>query len=279
MITPQLVKELREKTGAGMADCKKALDETNGNMQEAIEYLRKKGAANIVKRADRSANEGLAIAKVSADGKTGSLVEVNCETDFVSRNEEFVAFANAVADGILATKTTDDALWNHDLGDKTLGNLRDEILAKFSERIEARRMEYYTSEGTLTPYNHAGNKLAVMLETSAQNPSEQSQGIMRDIAMQVAAMNPLYVDRTQVPQEALTKEMEIFREQAINEGKNEDIANRIATGRVEKYYQENCLVEQSFVKDGNKLVGDVVKSIGEGTTILRFRRFFLGEQI
>lgn len=280
MITPQMVKELREKTGAGMADCKKALDETNGNMEEAIEFLRKKGAASIAKRADRSANEGLVLAKTSADGKSGSLVEVNCETDFVGRNEEFVGFANAIADGVLTTGATEgDNLWNHDIGGKTLGNLRDEILAKFSERIEMRRAEYFTSEGSLVGYNHAGNKLAVMLEMSHAAADDKASGLMRDISMQIAAMNPLYVDRTQVKTEALDKEIEIYKEQAVNEGKKPEIAERIAQGRVEKYYQENCLLEQSFVKDSGKTVADVVKEIGADVKVIRFRRFFLGEQL
>ncbi|MBX7153634.1 MAG: translation elongation factor Ts [Candidatus Kapaibacterium sp.] len=279
MITPQMVKDLREKTGAGMADCKKALDETQGNMQEAIEYLRKKGAASIAKRADRSANEGLVIAKTTENGKQGSLIEANCETDFVARNEEFVAFANAIADCVLSSGLTNDDVWNCNIGDKTLGNLRDEILAKFSERIEVRRMEFFVTEGSLTPYNHAGNKLAVMLEMSVAASDDKAQGFMRDISMQIAAMNPLYVDRNFVSQEALNKEIEIYREQALNEGKKPEIADRIAQGRVEKYYQETCLVEQSFVKDGNKTVADVVKEIGADAKVVKFRRFFLGEQI
>lgn len=278
MISPQMVKELRDKTGAGMADCKKALDETQGDLQLAIEYLRKKGAASVSKRSDRAANEGLALALTSADGKTGSLVEVNCETDFVGRNQEFVDFAHAISSAVLTTGATDgEALWNHSLEAKTLGNLRDEILAKFNEKIELRRAMYFTTSGTLVAYNHAGNKLAVMLEMSVDSASDVQLGSMRDISMQIAAMNPLYVDRAQVKSDALDKEIEIYKEQAVNEGKSAEIAERIAKGRVEKYYQENCLVEQSFVKDSAKTVGDVVKDIGADAKVISFHRYFLGE--
>lgn len=278
MISPQMVKELRDKTGAGMADCKKALDETQGDLQLAIEYLRKKGAASVSKRSDRAANEGLALALTSADGKTGSLVEVNCETDFVGRNQEFVDFAHAISSAVLTTGATDgEALWNHSLEAKTLGNLRDEILAKFNEKIELRRAMYFTTSGTLVAYNHAGNKLAVMLEMSVDYASDVQLGSMRDISMQIAAMNPLYVDRAQVKSDALDKEIEIYKEQAVNEGKSAEIAERIAKGRVEKYYQENCLVEQSFVKDSAKTVGDVVKDIGADAKVISFHRYFLGE--
>lgn len=275
MITPQLVKELREKTGAGMADCKKALDETQGNMEAAIEYFRKKGAATIAKRSDKSANEGLVVAVTSDDMKKSAIVEVNCETDFVARNEEFVTYVNAVANSVLSTGSTGDDIWNVDLGGKTLGNLRDEILAKFSERIELRRAEYLTSAGTIVAYNHAGNKLGVLLETNAATFND----VMRDVAMQVAAMNPIAVNRDGVDASAIEKEIAIYREQAINEGKKPEIAERIATGRLDKFYSENCLLEQSFVKDGNKTVGEVVKGIAEDATVLSFKRFFLGEQI
>jgi len=205
-------------------------------------------------------------------------VEVNCETDFVGRNQEFVDFAHAISRAVLTTGATDgDALWNYSLDAKTLGNLRDEILAKFNEKIEMRRAQYITTTGTLVAYNHAGNKLAVMLEMSVPASNDTQAGLMRDISMQIAAMNPLYVDRTQVKSDALDKEIEIYKEQAVNEGKTAEIAERIAKGRVEKYYQENCLVEQSFVKDSAKTVGDVVKDIGADAKVLSFHRYFLGE--
>jgi elongation factor Ts len=276
MISLDLVKQLREKTGAGMADCKKALEESGGDMNGAIEYLRKKGAASAAKRADRVAKEGVVWAVTSPDGKRAAIIEVNCETDFVARNEEFVSFARAVADAVLATGATDgDALWNYSLDGKTLGNLRDEVLAKFNERIELRRAEFFQTSGVLTIYNHFGNRLSVVLEANADLPSDHP--LLRDIAMQIAAMNPQFVSRDDVSQETIAKELEISKEQAINEGKKPEIAERIAHGRLEKFFQEQCLVEQTFVKDDGKSVGDVVKSLGEGVRIVRFVRYALGE--
>ncbi|GBD05014.1 Elongation factor Ts [bacterium HR20] len=276
MITLDLVKQLREKTGAGMGDCKKALEESGGDMQAAIEYLRKKGAASAAKRADRVAKEGIVYATVTPDGKRAAIVEVNCETDFVARNEEFGAFARAVADAIIATGATEgDVLWNYSLGDKTLGNMRDEVLAKFNERIELRRAEYLETSGTLAAYNHAGNRLAVVLDVNATlSPDNQT---LRDIAMQVAAMNPLYVRREDVPQETIAKELEISREQALREGKKPEIAERIAANRLEKFFQEQCLLEQTFVKDAGKTVADVLAALGGDVTVVRFRRYALGE--
>ncbi|KXB97614.1 MAG: hypothetical protein AA908_05675 [Chlorobi bacterium NICIL-2] len=276
MITLDLVKQLREKTGAGMGDCKKALEESGGDMQAAIEYLRKKGAASAAKRADRVAKEGIVYATVTPDGKRAAIVEVNCETDFVARNEEFGAFARAVADAIIATGATEgDVLWNYSLGDKTLGNMRDEVLAKFNERIELRRAEYLETSGTLAAYNHAGNRLAVVLDVNATlSPDNQT---LRDIAMQVAAMNPLYVRREDVPQETIAKGLEISREQALREGKKPEIAERIATNRLEKFFQEQCLLEQTFVKDAGKTVADVLTALGGDVTVVRFRRYALGE--
>ena len=276
MIAVDMIKQLREKIGAGMADCKKALEEAGGDMDGAIEYLRKKGAASAAKRADRVANEGVVWAVTSPDGKRAAIIEVNCETDFVARNEEFVSFAHAIAEAVLSTGATEgDALWNYSLGSKSLANLRDEVLAKFNERIELRRAEFFQTHGVLTIYNHFGNRLSVVLESNADLPSDHP--ILRDIAMQIAAMNPQYVSRADVSSETIAKELEISQEQAINEGKKPEIAERIAQGRLEKFFQEQCLLEQTFVKDDSKTVGDVIKSLGEGVQILRFRRYALGE--
>lgn len=284
MITAQTVKELREKTGAGMADCKKALEEAGGDMQAAIEWLRKRGAASVAKRADREANEGIVLAKTSADGKTGAIVEVNCETDFVGRNEEFVAFANAICDAVLATPfASDDELWNAVHDGKTLANLRDEILAKFSEKIGLRRYARVATDGFVTDYNHAGSRLGVMIEFSGTNGSDDLKPHMRDVAMQIAAMQPLVVERSQVDTSMLEKEIEIYKQQAIQEGKKEDIAERIAQGRLGKFYEENVLLEQVFVKDSSKKVADVVAEIskvaGADVKVVSFLRYNLGDKI
>jgi elongation factor Ts len=267
-----------------MADCKKALDEAQGDMQEAVEILRKRGAASAAKRADRSANEGIVIAKTSADGSKSVILEVNCETDFVARNEEFVKYADELADALLNSDAKDEeSLMAINIGDKTLGDLHNEILAKFSEKIGVKRFERrITSTGTVASYIHAGSKLGVLIETTAPVRSESGLALLRDIAMQVAAMKPLYTDRSNVNTEAIEKEIEIYKEQAVNEGKKPEIAEKIATGRLEKYYQENCLVEQAFVKDGNKTIKDVLKDIsateGNEVNLVSFTRYFLGEE-
>lgn len=276
------VKALRDKTGAGMADCKKALDESNGDMQAAIEWLRKRGAASASKRADREAKEGIVVAKTSADGTIAAMVEVNCETDFVARNEEFVNFANAICDTILAQDIkNEDELWNITVGDKTLGNFRDEILAKFSERIELRRFERIVTNGHITDYTHAGSRLGVLVEFDGAKPADAAKALTRDIAMQIAAMQPMFVDRSQVDSSTLEKELEIYKQQAIQEGKKEDIAERIAQGKLGKFYEESVLIEQTFVKDPNRKVSDVVAEIGKvsggDVKVVRFRRFNLGE--
>lgn len=284
MITAQTVKELREKTGAGMADCKKALEEAGGDMQAAIEWLRKRGAASVAKRADREANEGIVLAKTSADGKIGAIVEVNCETDFVGRNEEFVAFANAICDAVLSTPyASEDELWNATHDGKTLANLRDEILAKFSEKIGLRRYARVATDGFVTDYNHAGSRLGVLIEFAGTSGADDLKPHMRDVAMQIAAMQPLVVERSQVDTSMLEKEIEIYKQQAIQEGKKEDIAERIAQGRLGKFYEENVLLEQVFVKDSSKKVSDVVAEIskvaGADVKVVSFLRYNLGDKI
>lgn len=281
-ITPKMVKELREKTGAGMGDCKKALTETDGDMQAAIEFLRKKGAASAAKRSERAANEGLIMTQTSDDGKKAAIVEVNCETDFVARNEEFEKYVRNVTESYYNNDVNSvDDLMKLSVGSDSIEGLHNEILSKFSEKIEIRRFDKVESEGFIADYIHAGNKLGVLVEINATNPNETAQQLVKDIAMQIAAMNPQFVDRSEVDQDTINKEKEIYRQQAVDSGKKEDIAERIATGRLEKFYSEQCLVEQAFVKDGNKVVSDVLKDIskemGSEVKINKFIRFALGE--
>jgi elongation factor Ts len=282
-ISASLVKELRDKSGAGMADCKRALEESNGNLDGAIEWLRKRGAASIAKRADREANEGIVVVRTTPDGKTAAIVEVNCETDFVARNEEFVNFANAIADVLLANDVkTEDELWAISIGDKTLGNLKDEILAKFSEKIGLRRFSRIQTNGHIVDYTHAGSRLGVLVEFDGPTIPEEARPIARDVAMQIAAMQPQYVHRSQVDATTLEKEAEIYRTQAIQEGKTPEIAERIAQGRMGKFYEETVLIEQTFVKDPSRKVNDVVAEIGKaagGTvTVQSFLRYNIGEK-
>lgn len=281
-ITPAMVKDLREKTGAGMGDCKKALTETDGNMQEAIEYLRKKGAASAAKRADKTANEGTIFAGTSADGKKAAIVEINCETDFVAMNEDFTGFLSQVGNALLEnTVESNEELMKVSIGNDTIEGLYNEILAKFSEKIEISRFKQLNSDGFVASYIHAGNKLGVLVETTAKSMNEEAHAKIRDIAMQIAAMNPQFVDRSEVDQVTLNKEKEIYRTQAIESGKKEEIADRIAEGRLEKFYTESCLIEQSFVKDNNKTITDVLKEVsdltGDEVKIVRFVRYALGE--
>lgn len=283
-ITPQMVKDLRERTGAGMAECKKALEHSEGSMEGAIEFLRKRGAASAEKRADRNANEGMVVALSSSDLKEAAIVEVNCETDFVARNEEFVQFVDSIASTVLSSKAADEnQVWNSSVGEKTLGNLRDEILAKFSEKIELRRFSVVSQpSGYVASYIHPGNKLAVLVEFN-QPLSDNGKVLARDIAMQIAAMRPIAVSRDGVDTAVLEKEIEIYKDKALAEGKKPEIAEKIAQGQLNKFYQENCLLEQAFVKDSKMTVNDVVAQIGKESgndvTITAFKRFALGESL
>lgn len=282
-ITPQLVKELREKTGAGMGDCKKALDETNGDMKLAVEYLRKKGAASAAKRADRSANEGIIIAKTNADNKKAVILEVNCETDFVARNEGFESYVATLADAVLETNVKNvDELMSLSFRNDTIQGMHNEILAKLAENIQVRRFDVLQN-GFITAYIHPGSKLAVLVEVTDANFTDDAKLKLRDIAMQIAAMSPTFIDRSSVSAETLAKEKEIYIEQAINEGKKPEIAEKIADGRLGKFYQESCLVEQVFVKDSKLVVGDLLNQLKQETEVeikvLNFRRYFLGEAL
>ncbi len=281
-ITPKMVKELRDKTGAGMGVCKKALVDSEGKLEEAIEILRKKGAASAAKRADRAANEGTIASKTSADGKIAAMVEVNSETDFVAINQEFVDFARKLADIILENAPENvEELMKLKYGDDTVEDLHNDVLAKFSEKIEISRFARMVSEGYIASYIHAGSKLAVLIELSKSGLSDSAKKLARDIAMQVAAMNPQFIDRNDIDENTIAKEKEIYRQVAIDEGKKPEIAERIASGKLEKFFTEQCLLEQAFVKDGNKNIKDVVQEIsddaGDEVKILNFKRFYLGE--
>jgi elongation factor Ts len=281
-ISPQMVKELRDKTGAGMADCKKALTEAEGDMKLAIEVLRKKGAASAAKRADKVANEGIIAARTTADGKKAIIVEINCETDFVARNAEFEAYTNNVADALINNNiSSTEELMQINVDGETIEALHNEILAKFSEKIGINRFQYINTDGYVADYIHAGSKLGVLVEIACTSINDEAKVLVRDIAMQVAAMSPSYVNRTEVDNATLEKEKEIYKQQALDQGKKEEIAERIAQGRLDKFYTENCLIEQTFVKDPNKTITDVVNEIakltGGDVAVKSFVRVALGE--
>jgi elongation factor Ts len=281
-ITAVQVNELRKKTGAGMMDCKKALVEAEGDMQKAIEILRKKGAAVAAKRAEKSANEGLVITKISDDKKNGAIVEINCETDFVAKSEDFVGLAQTVLDEVYTNKPSSvDELMNNNAGVKSK---LDEVLGKVGEKIEISRFSNEnTSDGMLEDYIHPGSKLGVLVKFSqVSNGTDELSELAKDVAMQIAAMNPICVSREEVPKETIEKEMEIYKELARKEGKPENILDKIAQGKLNKFYQENVLIEQAFIKDNSKTVGDLLKEFNtkhnSTAKISLFHRFHLGDE-
>lgn len=283
-ISIELVKKLREKTGAGMMDCKKALMETGGDMEKAIEYLRKKGSLTAQKRSDRIAKEGLIIAKTITDGKECGIVEVNCETDFVARSDDFQKFTNDAVDAVLANKTGDiSVLEGKPLGRVTLRQALDSLLGSIGEKLEFKRAAYFSSnDGFFCAYNHVGNKIATVIELGGKL-TDKGIELGNDIAMQVAAMKPISIDRTGIDPEVIKKEKEIYMTQARNEKKPENIVEKIANNKVEKYYQENCLLEQEFVKEAGKSVQDVINAVSKETgvdyKVKKMIRYQLGETL
>jgi elongation factor Ts len=275
-VTSEQVKLLREKTGAGMMDCKRALEESGGDFEKAIEYLRKKGAATAQKRADKMAKEGAIVTRISPDGKVGVVVEVNCETDFVARGEDFINFVTAVAEAVERHKplTVDQVMTLSSSAGKSISELLNELLAKVGEKIEIRRFAVYeTQKGMVGGYTHMGSKIGVLVELDGKG-SNDGAIVSRDVAMQIAAMNPQYIKRDEVTKDIIAREMEIYRTQARNEKKAEQVIDRIAAGRLEKFFQEVCLLEQTFIKDPAKTVKDI---LGDKFTVRRFQRYHLGE--
>ncbi|MBX2990339.1 MAG: elongation factor Ts [Bacteroidetes bacterium] len=283
-ITSEMIKNLREKTGAGMMDCKRALEASSGDMNAAIEYLRKKGAASGAKRADRAAKEGMIVTRIAANGKSGVIVEVNCETDFVARSDDFATFANTIAQAVEAHRPASvEALMNVTMNGKKVSELYNDLLAKVGEKIEIRRFSVVDSpDGVVSAYTHLGNKIGVLVEMTGIGTDAAATGAGRDVAMQVAAMNPLVISRDQVEKSLIERELDIYKTQAANEGKPAQIVEKIALGRLEKYYQEVALMEQTFIKDSGKTIKDFLaeagKLSGQPISIKRFQRFHLGEE-
>ncbi|MDX1428747.1 MAG: translation elongation factor Ts [Rhodothermales bacterium] len=274
-ISAKDVKRLRDTTGVGMMDCKRALEETGGDFEAAIELLRKKGQKVAAKRADREAKEGVIVARSSDDGKTSILVEVNCETDFVARNEDFQAFAGEIADLALANLPSDvSELLKLKLNDgRTVEQAVADTTGKIGEKIDVRRIAVVTSAaGKAVPYIHPGSRLGVVVNIEGDG---EATTVGRDVAMQVAALNPVATKRDEVPEDVKQKEMEIARDAARNEGKPEQILDRIAQGKLERYFKDNVLVEQQCVMDSSMSVGDLLKETG--LDVNGFVRFALGD--
>ncbi|MEX1307573.1 MAG: translation elongation factor Ts [Eubacteriales bacterium] len=285
MITAQAVKELREATGAGMMDCKKALVETDGNIEKAMDYLREKGLAAAAKKAGRIAAEGVVNSFISDDKKTGVLLEVNCETDFVAKTPEFQGFVAKIA-GIASegTPADVDALLAMSKDGKTVKDMITEQISTIGENISLRRFDLVKSEGAVDAYIHMGGKIGVIVEFGCPAGAADNAdftAFMHDIAMQIAASKPLYVNQTEVPSDEVEHEKEVLKAQALNEGKPENIVEKMVMGRINKFYSQVCLVDQVFVKDDSKKVKDIVKAqsaaVGGDVSIVKFTRYEMGE--
>lgn len=262
-------------TGAGLMDCKKALTETNGDFDAAVDFLRKKGAKISANRADRQASEGAVIALTSDDNKKGVIIKLTCETDFVGKNEDFVAFANEIATAALNNEPASlEALKELSISGGTVASrLLDEV-AKIGEKIDVVNYELLKGEN-IVAYIHGANRLGVLVQLNLA-PSAANNAAGKDVAMQIAAMNPVAVDKADVDSSVVEREMEIGREQARAEGKPEAILDKIAQGKLEKFFKDNTLLNQEFVKDNSKTVAKMLDEVEKGLTVSTFRRVQLG---
>ncbi len=272
-ITAQMVKELRAKTGAGMLDCKKALTETNGNMEEAIDFLREKGMASAAKKADRIAAEGTTF--ILSKDNTAVLLEVNAETDFVAKNENFQQLVQELAEHLLASKpaSLEEALEQKMSNGETVTEFINSAIAKIGEKITLRRFDIKTKSdnGVFGEYLHMGGRIGVLAVLEGTTDVEAA----KDVAMHIAAINPKYVSRDQVSEEEIERERQVLTQQALNEGKPEKIVAKMVEGRLGKFFEQICLLDQSFVKNPDEKVGKFVKS--KGAEVLGFARYEVGE--
>ncbi|MEG2159104.1 MAG: translation elongation factor Ts, partial [Clostridia bacterium] len=273
------IMKLRELTGVGMMDCKKALVSTDGNMDEAVKFLREKGLAAAAKRASRIASEGIVCSYI--DGNNGVLLEVNSETDFVARSEQFIAFCDKVSEFIISNHIdTLDTL----LANSVISNLLGETTATIGEKISIRRFTVYSiSNGVLDSYLHMGGKIGVMIEVNCDKADEKVAELAHNLCLQIAASKPEVVNRNQVSAESLSNEREIFRTQSLNEGKPANIVEKMVEGRISKYYKEVCLIEQDYVRDNAISIAQLIKqietSVGAPISVARFVRYEMGEGI
>ena len=292
-ITAEQVAKLRERTGAGMMDCKKALTENSGDFDKAIEYLRKKGMASASKKAGRTAKEGTVYSLIDTAKQVAVLVEVNCETDFVAKTENFQKFVNQIATHIAAASpdSPQALLTQKYSGDasKTVDEFIRETIAILGENIMVRRFARYPMKSGVAvhSYIHAGGKVGVLVETSISNPAKANDatmtGLLRDLTMHVAAASPLYLKSDEVPADTIAKEKEIALAQLQGQNKPADVLEKIASGKINKYFEEVCLLKQKFIKDDKKtveaLVAETGKAMGETIAITRFARFLLGDGV
>jgi elongation factor Ts len=285
-VTAQMVKDLREMTGAGMMDCKNALTETDGNIEKAIEILREKGLAKAAKKAGRIATEGLVAAAFAKDGSAATIVEVNSETDFVAKNQEFVDFVQKLAELALNIKSGDmEALMAADYyGEGAVKDVLNAKIAKIGENLSIRRFETLKATGVVySGYIHGNGKIGVLVGLETEASIEDVREVGKDVAMQVASMSPKFLDETGVDPEYLAKEKEIMTQLVLNEGKKADMVERIVEGKLKKEIKEVCLIEQKFVKNGDitvcQYVTDAGKALGKDMRVASFIRYEVGEGI
>ena len=268
------VNKLRTQTGAGMMDCKKALTETNGDFEAAIDYLRKKGAKVAASRQDRESNEGVVISRTSTDGKLGVIVELNCETDFVAKNADFVAFANAIADAAVAHNPADiEALSQLTVDGQKIADAIIDKTGKIGEKIGVSKYEVVNGDKVIA-YIHGNYRLGVLVALSKDAAGADEAG--KDVAMQIAAMNPVAIDKDGVDATTIERELEIAKEQIRAEGKPEAMVEKIAAGKLNKFYKDSTLLNQEFVKDSSKSVAQFLDSVDKGLTVTAFKRVALG---
>lgn len=274
-ITAQDVNKLRQMTGAGMMDCKKALTEADGDFDKAVELLRKKGQKVSASRADRETSEGVVFAKTNEAGTEGALIAFTCETDFVAKNDEFIQLGNKIAEAAFAEKPANtEALNALSLGDLTVGEKIVELTGKIGEKLEVKAFEILTGEAVV-PYIHMNGKLGVLVALENVNGADVEEA-GKDVAMQIAAMNPVAVDKDGVDPAIVEKEIEIGKDQARQEGKPENIIEKIAMGKLNKFYKENTLLSQAFVKDNKQSIAQYLDSVSKGLTVSEFKRVSIG---
>jgi len=275
MITAQDVNKLRTMTGAGMMDCKKALTEANGDFEKAVEILRKKGQKVSASRSDKDAKEGSVFVKTSDDKKEAVLIALNCETDFVAKNEEFQSLGKMIAETAFAKKSADtEALMNEKVGNLTIREKITELVGKIGEKLEISSFVHMKGEAVV-PYIHAGSKLGVLVSLKGVNGKDVTDA-GKDVGMQIAAMNPVAVDETNVDKTVIEKELEIAKAQILAEGKPANMVDKIAAGKLQKFFKDNTLVHQAFVKDSSKTVAQYLDSISKGLAVAEFKRVAIG---
>lgn len=273
-ITAADVNKLRQQTGAGMMDCKKALTEANGDFEAAIDNLRKKGAKVAASRQDRESNEGVVIAKTTADGKRGVVIEFNCETDFVAKNADFVAFATSIADlAIEKNPASLEELVELELNGEKLADTIISQIGKIGEKVGVSKFESVTGEKVIA-YIHGNYRLGVLVALSS-NPSNADE-VGKDVAMQIAAMNPVAIDKGDVDSKTIERELEIAKDVIRAEGKPEEMVEKIAAGKLNKFYKDSTLLNQEFVKDSSKTVAQFLNDVEKGLTVTAFKRVQLG---